>query len=110
MIKKAVFLALVLIIMIAGVEGQVDPSWQRNDNIDAGESKPINFDVAPADAKGPSTTFNYNQHFNKTDFSVVPRVVLAQLVFAFPSSSSDNTSSMGYNITMGSINTLNFNF
>ena len=35
-------------------------------------------------------------------------MVLAQLVFAFPTTAADNTSLMGYNITMGVINNRNF--
>lgn len=37
-------------------------------------------------------------------------MVLAQLVFAFPTTAADNTSLMGYNITMGVINNRNFTF
>ena len=66
--------------------------------------------MSPADAKGPAFTFDYPQEYNKTDFVPAPRVMLAQLMFAFPSSAADNTSLMGYNITMGSINNRNFTF
>jgi hypothetical protein len=103
-------LAVVIAAVTVVAQAQVSPTWTRNNYIDAGESKPINFDVAPANSKAPGTTYNYNQHFNKTDFGVAPRVRLGQLCFAFPVTSGNNQSSMGYNITMGSINPLNFTF
>ena len=96
--------------LVVSVVSQIDPGWTRNSQIDAGESKPINFGVAPNDGKPPGFSFNYNQHFNKTDFSVIPRVVLGQLSFDFFSNSTNNHSLMGYNITMVSATRLNFTF
>lgn len=89
---------------------QSAPGWTRNSEIDAGEVKVINFNVAPAGLKLAGSSFNYNQLFNKTDFTVIPRVVIAQLSFAFLTSPADEQSLMGYNISMGSTSTLGFSF
>ena len=101
---------IVVTLLISSTLGQSSPTWERNNNIDAGEVKPINAGVLPNDQKPANFTYTYNQKYNKTDFSVFPRVFMAQLNFGFPSDSSNNQSSMGYNITMTTVNLLTFDF
>ena len=98
---------IIVTILIITINAQVSPSWARNNNIDAGESKPIKFtkDTYPA-----GSTFTYTQNYNKTDFTVSPRVMMGHLVFAFPTDGSTNTTSFGYNITMRKTNTTDFQF
>lgn len=64
----------------------------------------------PAGARTPSSVFTYTQPYNKTNFTVVPRVFLGQLSFDFFSNSTNNNSLMGYNITMGTPSLLTLNY
>ena len=64
----------------------------------------------PNDAKAANTSFDYIQNYNKSDFTVIPRVFMAQLNFGFPSDANTSLVSMGYNITMGVATNRNFTF
>ena len=67
--------------------------------------------MLPADSKQANTSFDYfAQNFNKTDFTVFPRVFMGQLNFGFPSDANRSLVSIGYNITMGAITFTNFTF
>lgn len=89
---------------------QMPPSWIRDNSIDAGEVKPIYFSFFPAVTNTPGTSFNYTQPYNKTNFNVAPRVVMAQLAYIFQTNSSTASLLLGYNITMGAITNKNFTF
>jgi hypothetical protein len=74
-------------LLIIPTSTQIDPTWIRDINIDAGETKPINFDkcrTSPTpQVYNPSSKFTYTQNYNKTDFNLVPKVALAQLSYDF---------------------------
>lgn len=89
------------------LNAQVSPSWVRDNNVDAGEVKAINFDVCSTSKKTAGYTNTYTQTYNKTNFSVIPRVSMAQLSFDFYYTSSVK---IGYQITMGVNSLTNFKF
>ena len=95
---------LLIIITLHPINNQMDPSWIRDVNIDAGESKPINFDKCRTSSTPAvvlptlnSSIFNYTQSYNKTDFKSVPKVALAQLSYDFFYIANPQ---MGYRITL----------
>ena len=76
-----------LALLIFPTTTQIDPTWIRDVIIDAGESKPVNFDKCRTSSTpqvyNANAKFNYTQNYNKTDFKAVPKVALAQLSYDF---------------------------
>ena len=110
MVMSASVFVLCLALLLAVVSAQVGPSWTRDNNIDAGESKPINFDkclTTMPQSINAGTFFNYTQSFNKTNFLGTPKVALAQLSFDINYVGSAN---MGYRINIKGATSKNVTF
>ena len=103
-IVMLVLLLINFVLLLQPTHQQMDPSWIRDVNIDAGESKAVNFDKC-RNSSTPAvvlpnlntSTFNYTQNYNKTDFKLVPKVALAQLSYDFFKVANPQ---MGYRITL----------
>jgi len=96
-----VLLLINLALLIIPTSTQVNPTWIRDINIDAGETKPVNFDKCRTSSTpqvyNASSKFNYTQNYNKTDFKLVPKVALAQLSYDF---FYLNATQLGYRISI----------
>lgn len=108
MINAALLVSICLLLAVSS--SQAPPSWTRDNSIDAGESVAIDvthyFANTPTNKTAP-ITFSLTQAFNKTDFTVIPRVALVHLSFDFYYVSS---MSMGYRININTITTKNVTY
>lgn len=97
-----VLLLINLALLIFPTQTQIDPSWIRDVNIDAGESKAVVFDKCRTSSTpqvyNASAKFTYTQNYNKTDFKAVPKVALAQLSYDFFYLA--NATQLGYRISI----------
>lgn len=113
----ALILLTIVALLLRTTQSQVDPGWIRDINIDAGESAPVNFarcrTTTTPQIRDPNSgnvsnyTFTFTQHFNKTDFTLVPKVAMAQLSYDFFYVSN---AQMGYRIFIDESKTTTKNF
>lgn len=112
---KGIGIIVNIILIQLSLETSVSPNWIVNPNIDTGSIVNDIGEVVAANMDFPVSylpsgyTATLNQHFNRTTFPSVPRVILSMIGYVQQVPASPSTV-FGFQIKITNINRTNFNY
>jgi hypothetical protein len=114
---------LLILLLVSGMQAGVSPSWIRDQQIDAGifpphsgEVKAVNFEPYRRNNTNftrfvsAGQTYSNSQHFNKTNFTDTPRVIVGLKSYGMHLTTSPTALTAGFKFVITSMNRTNFTF